>query len=103
VKFVLGAWSYRHSERVEREPRTWLEHHTFGQPAMLCYRGIIQMATELIWALKEGAVATRLDISKALLRKWRRCGEGPHFVRLGRAVRYPVKSLEEWLNSRKNG
>ena len=47
--------------------------------------------------LTESETARRLGISVSGLRKWRREGQGPHFIRLGRLIRYSVPDLEEWL------
>jgi transposase-like protein len=55
---------------------------------------------QLISMLTEGDVAKELSVSKALLRKWRRLGEGgPPFIHLGKAVRYPLESLRQWLSA----
>ncbi len=47
--------------------------------------------------LTESETARRLGISVSGLRKWRRGGQGPRFIRLGRLIRYSVPDLEEWL------
>ena len=47
--------------------------------------------------LTESETARRLGISVSGLRKWRREGQGPRFIRLGRLIRYSVPDLEEWL------
>lgn len=49
--------------------------------------------------LNEKEAASRMAVSKGLLRKWRRLGKGPEFVRLGRAVRYSLASIEEFLRA----
>jgi len=50
--------------------------------------------------LTERQTAQVLGCSTALLRKWRRIGKGPSFVRLvQRLVRYRLADLEGWLNS----
>jgi predicted site-specific integrase-resolvase len=43
-----------------------------------------------------GQVAERYQVSEATLKEWRYRGRGPDFVRLGKHVRYPAKSLEQW-------
>jgi predicted DNA-binding transcriptional regulator AlpA len=43
--------------------------------------------------------AAILGVSESLLRKWEHTGRGPKFVRVGRAVLYPSRSLAEWLDS----
>lgn len=52
--------------------------------------------------LRESEVQTRWRVSRALLRKWRRLGGGPPFVKLGRSVRYRELDLEKWLGERQN-
>jgi predicted DNA-binding transcriptional regulator AlpA len=47
--------------------------------------------------LTEREVARRLAVSTGLLRKWRRLGDGPEFLRLGRAVRYNEYNLRRWI------
>jgi hypothetical protein len=39
-------------------------------------------------ALNEQQVAEYLNMSAASLREWRHLGEGPKFLKIGRAVRY---------------
>jgi len=50
-------------------------------------------------AMNESEVAQLASVSIALLRKWRRQGTGPRFLKLGRLVRYLVKDVDAWLNS----
>ena len=45
----------------------------------------------------EGEVAEALKCSKAVLRKWRRLGGGPRFVKIGRMVRYPADAVEAFV------
>jgi excisionase family DNA binding protein len=47
--------------------------------------------------MRESEAAQRLGLSKRTLQKWRVTGGGPDFLKLGRSVRYSVKSLERWL------
>jgi predicted DNA-binding transcriptional regulator AlpA len=50
--------------------------------------------------LNERETAIYLHVSVGLLRKWRRQGRGPKFVKLeGKLVRYLIKDLNEWLKS----
>ncbi len=49
-------------------------------------------------ALTEFQTAQLLSISVSGLRKWRRKGCGPQFVRLGRLIRYRVVDIELWLD-----
>jgi len=44
--------------------------------------------------------AQYLSLSKTTLPRWRWSGDGPKFVKLGRAVRYRVSDLDEWTASR---
>jgi predicted DNA-binding transcriptional regulator AlpA len=41
--------------------------------------------------------ARKLNVSLSWLAKRRADGDGPPFVKLGRAVRYPLSSLEQWV------
>ncbi len=50
-----------------------------------------------LWTEKELAAVVRL--SPAKLQKLRREGDGPAFVRIGSAVRYPVAGVNAWLHS----
>ncbi|HEV7414879.1 MAG TPA: helix-turn-helix domain-containing protein [Tianweitania sediminis] len=38
-----------------------------------------------------------LGLSASLLEKWRTRGEGPRFIKLGRAIRYRLSDLEAFL------
>jgi len=49
--------------------------------------------------LKEKEAATFLAVSVRTLQAWRIDNSGPPFIRLGRAIRYRLKALIEWLNS----
>ncbi len=49
--------------------------------------------------LTETEVAEMLRCTKAALRKWRREGRGPRFIRVGRLVRYRLADVEEFLES----
>jgi excisionase family DNA binding protein len=44
--------------------------------------------------------AQYLGLQKTTLEAWRSRGEGPRFVKLGRAVRYRQSDLEAWIESR---
>ena len=41
--------------------------------------------------------AKRLGLSPRTLERYRVSGEGPEFLKLGRAVRYAVSKLNRWL------
>lgn len=44
--------------------------------------------------------AKRLGLKKSTLDTWRCRGDGPPFVKMGRAVRYRTADLERWVESR---
>jgi predicted DNA-binding transcriptional regulator AlpA len=50
-------------------------------------------------AITESELARRASVSIAVLRKWRREGRGPRFLKLGRLVRYLVGDVDAWLHS----
>ena len=47
--------------------------------------------------VREAEAARILAVSVAALRRWRREGRGPTFVRIERCVRYRVADLEHFL------
>jgi len=47
--------------------------------------------------LTEGEVATVLQCTKSALRRWRREGRGPRYVRVGRLIRYRQPDLELFI------
>lgn len=52
--------------------------------------------------LKETDVSKELGIPVGTLRRWRLnggTGRGPHYLRVGRSVRYLEKDIVEWLTS----
>ncbi len=53
--------------------------------------------------LNEGEVAQLLQCTKSALRRWRREGRGPRFVRLGRLIRYSPSDLEEFIEQNSVG
>ena len=44
--------------------------------------------------------AARLGVSRRTLQAWRVRGEGPPFVKLGRAVRYDPNAVDSWVDTR---
>jgi predicted DNA-binding transcriptional regulator AlpA len=50
--------------------------------------------------MNEQQVAECLNMSTAVLRKWRRLGGGPKYLKIGRSVRYRREDVETWLSSR---
>lgn len=53
--------------------------------------------------LTDAEVSSRVHISVQSLRRWRRLGTGPRWIRLGNSVRYPVDELTAWLVSAPSG
>jgi len=47
--------------------------------------------------LNEHETAAVLGCSEALLRKWRLCGSGPAYCKVGRLVRYRQVDLDEFI------
>jgi excisionase family DNA binding protein len=52
--------------------------------------------------LTEAEAALRLGLKVPTLRAWRHQGRGPAFVRLGRAVRYLVADIDEFLTANRH-
>ena len=44
-------------------------------------------------------LAETLQVSESKVIKMREDGTGPAFVVIGRAIRYPPRSIQEWLDS----
>ena len=53
--------------------------------------------------LNEHAVARRLAVSVASVRRWRMLHQGPPFVKIGASVRYDAQELSGWLRTRPMG
>lgn len=53
--------------------------------------------------LKEGEVAQVLQCTQSALRRWRREGRGPDFVRVGRLIRYSRSALEDFIEENSVG
>lgn len=53
--------------------------------------------------LRTADVARMLDVSEATLRGWRRQGNGPPYIKVGRAVRYRLEDVERWTEERRRG
>jgi hypothetical protein len=49
--------------------------------------------------VSERSAAALLAVSVALLRKWRRTGGGPPYLRIGRLVRYRLSDLRNFMDS----
>ena len=52
--------------------------------------------------LKEHAVAQYLAVSVQKIRVMRKNGEGPHFIRIGKSIRYTIASLQDYILSLSN-
>jgi predicted DNA-binding transcriptional regulator AlpA len=50
--------------------------------------------------LRPGEAAEALGFALKTLESWRASGEGPRFVRIGRAVRYRSRDLEDFVEAR---
>jgi len=50
--------------------------------------------------LDETAVASLLSLSVRTLQSWRVSGGGPPFFKIGRAVRYNINDIEDWVARR---
>jgi len=49
--------------------------------------------------VSERQAAAVLGVSVALLRKWRRTGGGPPYLRIGKLVRYRLSALRNFMDS----
>ena len=49
--------------------------------------------------LTTAQLAETLQVSESKVIKMREDGTGPAFVVIGRAIRYPPRSIQEWLDS----
>lgn len=58
-----------------------------------------QVIRHVTRALTEREVSDLLGLSVATLRAWRHRGQGPRFLRLGRAVRYLPADLEDFVRA----
>jgi DNA-binding transcriptional MerR regulator len=56
-------------------------------------------ASELEVLLNEVQAAKILNLSTRTLQAWRSQGNGPAFVRAGRAIRYRGRDLLEWIDA----
>jgi predicted DNA-binding transcriptional regulator AlpA len=54
--------------------------------------------------MNERAVAVRLGVTVAALRKWRLLGRGPAYYKVGgRSVRYAAEDIEQFLATQRVG
>lgn len=55
-----------------------------------------------LFLLRESDVQAELNVSVATLRRWRKSGKGPAFLKLeGGAIRYEREALAEWLRAQR--
>ena len=47
----------------------------------------------------EKDAAAYIGLTPAYLRKARRLGKGPNYLRLGRTIRYRIRDLDAWLEA----
>ncbi len=50
--------------------------------------------------INEMEAASYLNLSRSFLRQARMHGEGPRFFKLGHLVKYKLKDLDHWVESR---
>ncbi|MCB1773858.1 MAG: helix-turn-helix domain-containing protein [Gammaproteobacteria bacterium] len=58
------------------------------------------MAPTFAPRLTETQAAEFLNLSKKTLQAWRQSGEGPPYLKLGRAVRYEADAIRDWVKER---
>jgi hypothetical protein len=56
----------------------------------------MQSEVSVPYYLNDREVARRLGVSIGLIRKLRRFGTGPAFLRIGNAIRYDPTTVEAW-------
>ena len=56
---------------------------------------------EFIDTISEAGLAETLKVKPVTLRSWRRKGDGPPYYRCGRAVRYKLSEVDQWLSGRR--
>lgn len=55
----------------------------------------------MITLLSEREAAKLVSVSIRTIQQWRLRGEGPPFLKIGRAVRYSVEDIERWIETRR--
>jgi predicted DNA-binding transcriptional regulator AlpA len=53
--------------------------------------------------LCEREVAAICGLSAAAIRRWRLLRKGPHYIKVGAAVRYRLRDVNNWLETRPSG
>ena len=56
---------------------------------------------DAILTLRE--LAQRLGVKEGTLRQWKRRGQGPRSFKVGAAVAYRLKDVEDWEKARREG
>ena len=56
---------------------------------------------EFIDTISEAGLAETLKVKPVTLRSWRRKGDGPPYYRCGRAIRYKLSEVDQWLSGRR--
>jgi predicted DNA-binding transcriptional regulator AlpA len=51
--------------------------------------------------LTTDATSKTANVSKSYLNKARLTGDGPSFIKIGRAVRYELAEVERWITSKR--
>lgn len=108
---TLRDFTERQMQLLEQEAQLWREfslhlldlEDQFKPPEPIIQREIKIIEKEESKALPNKAMLTEREAGQYLsssthtLQKWRRTGEGPKYVKVGRSVRYPLKSIEEYV------
>jgi predicted site-specific integrase-resolvase len=47
-------------------------------------------------SLTENQLAERWNITTKTLQHWRKVGKGPHYLKIGKSVRYPHELIEKY-------
>jgi hypothetical protein len=66
------------------------EHNPLSKPDDAELRRQLDIVTQ-------DELAATLQVTKGTLREWRRQGKGPDFVRIGKAIFYRVKDVQEYI------
>lgn len=54
------------------------------------------MADDKLLTVKEVSERYRGEVSEGTLRNWRAMRIGPNFIKIGKAVLYPIAELDAW-------
>ena len=53
--------------------------------------------------LDDRAVARAISVSPSTVRRWRLLRQGPRYLKIGASVRYRLRDVQAWLESRPTG